>query len=168
MIRYYISDIIRFIALVLIQILVMNNIQLSGYLNPFFYILFILLLPFETPGWLLLIYGFILGISIDLLTGISGMHASATVFIAFLRPAILKTVAPHDGYETATLPRIYYYGTNWFAKYTFLVVLAHSVFIFFLESFGFSNFFHTLARIILSSLLTASLIIISQFFIFRK
>ncbi len=49
MIKLLGRNIIRLIVLVLVQILVFNNIQISGYLIPNFYILFILLLPFETP-----------------------------------------------------------------------------------------------------------------------
>lgn len=168
MIKTYSGDIIRFFLLILIQVLIMNNVQFSGYVNPFFYILFILLLPFETPNWLLLFSGFILGFTIDLFSSSYGMHSAASVFVAFLRPLVLKNIAPHDGYENGTSPRVIYYGIIWFAKYTFLIVLAHSTFIFFLESFGFSNFFHIIARIVLSSVITAILIIISQFFIFRK
>ncbi len=168
MIRIFFRNSIRFFIIILIQILIMNNIQFSGYINPFFYILFILLLPFETPKWLLLVVAFILGFSVDLFTGISGMHAAATVFIAFLRPFVLKSFSPHDGYESGTSPGIYYYGIEWFAKYTFVLVVAHSFFLFFIETFGFNNFFHIIIRIILSSIVTGILIILSQFFIFKK
>jgi len=166
--RTYFRDILSFFIVILIQVLIMDNIQFSGYVNPFFYIIFILLLPFETPKWLLLISAFILGFSVDLFYGFSGMHASACVFMAFLRPFVLKRVSPHDGYVTETLPRIHYYGIIWFTKYTVFLVLAHSTFLFFVESFGFSNFFHIIVRIVLSSLMTSGLIIISQYFIFRK
>ncbi|NJK85385.1 MAG: hypothetical protein HC906_04860 [Bacteroidales bacterium] len=57
----------RFIILVLLQVFVFNNIHLSGFIVPYIYILFILLLPFETPGWLLLVSAFLLGFSIDVL-----------------------------------------------------------------------------------------------------
>ena len=66
MINLYVRNIGRFIVLVLFQVLVLNNIQFSGYVNPFMYVLFILLLPFETPRWLLLLSGFLLGLSVDI------------------------------------------------------------------------------------------------------
>ena len=168
MINIYSINTIRFIVAVLLQVVIMDNIQFSGYINPFFYIIFILLLPFETPNWFLLLLAFILGFSIDLLNGIPGMHASACVFMAFLRPFVLKNFSPHDGYETGTIPCISHYGIEWFAKYTLILVLAHSVFLFYIESFSFIDFFHTLVRVILSTTFTATIIIISQFFIFRK
>jgi len=76
-------NILRMFILILFQVFVLNNIQVSGYINPYMYVLFILLLPFETPRWLLLISGFAIGISIDLFANTPGMHASATVFMAF-------------------------------------------------------------------------------------
>ena len=54
-----------FLFLILFQVLILNNMQFSGYINPYCYILFILILPFETPGWLLLVLAFILGMIID-------------------------------------------------------------------------------------------------------
>src|SRR6056297_975075 len=106
-------NIVRFIVLVLIQVLVMDNVLLGGYMNPYFYILFILLMPFETPRWLLLILGFFTGLTIDLFANTIGMHTAATVFMAFIRPAILSTFAPRDGYEPDTFPRIHFYGFSW-------------------------------------------------------
>ena len=107
MIKLLGRNIIRFMVLVLVQILVLNNIQVSGYIVPHIYILFILLLPFETPRWLLLIAAFALGITVDLFTQTHGMHAAATVFIAFLRPWVLEMSAPRDGYEPGTFPRVF-------------------------------------------------------------
>ena len=107
MINLVIRNILRMLVLILFQVLVLNNIQVSGYINPYMYVLFILLLPFETPRWLLLISGFAIGISIDLFANTLGMHTSATVFMAFLRPYILKLLMPHDEYEQSTYPRLY-------------------------------------------------------------
>ena len=168
MIKLLGRNIIRFIVLVLVQILVFNNIQFSGYVVPYIYILFILLLPFETPRWLLLLAAFTLGISVDLFTQTPGMHAAASVFMAFLRPWVLGMSAPRDGYEPGTYPRLYFYGFQWFLRYTVILVLAHHLVLFYIEVFRFSEFFSTLLRVLLSSLFSIILIILSQYFIFRK
>ena len=168
MIKILSRNIVRFIFLVLIQIFIFNNIQFSGYINPYFYILFIILLPFETPRWILLILGFLLGFSIDIFTQTFGVHAASTVFLAYCRPGILNMIAPRDGYEVGTFPRVYYYGINWFFKYTVLMVLAHHLFLFYVETFTFSDFFITLGRVILSSIFSIILIILSQYLIYKK
>jgi rod shape-determining protein MreD len=148
--------------------MVLNNIQFSGYINPYMYILFILLLPFETPGWLVLIFAFFLGLSIDKFSGTIGMHASASVFMAFIRPFVLQLIAPRDGYETGKLPRIYYYGIGWFLKYAFSLILLHHLFLFTIEVFNFNSYYLVLVRTILSTIFTTLLVIVSQYIIFRK
>ena len=82
--------VIMFFVLVLVQVLILNNIQFSGLVNPYIYILFILLLPFTIPGYFLLGISFILGISIDIFGNTPGIHAGATVLLGFLRPGIAQ------------------------------------------------------------------------------
>ncbi len=168
MIRIYLRSILRFFTLILLQVLLLDNIQMGGYLSPYFYVIFILLLPFETPKWLLLSLAFIMGLSIDLFNGTPGMHAAASVFMAFLRPFTLKNFSPRDGYETGSFPRIHFYGIEWFTKYAIILVLSHHFFLFFIEAFRFSDIFFTMGRIILNTILTSILIVLSQFFIFRR
>lgn len=158
----------RFVLLVLFQVLVLNNVQFSGFVNPFMYVLFILLLPFETPRWLLLVSGFLLGLSIDIFSNTLGLHASATLFMAFLRPYVLRIISPRDGYETGTYPRVFYYGITWFLQYAIILVFAHHLFLFYLEVFRLSEFFRTLLRVILSSSFSILIIGLSQYIVFRK
>jgi hypothetical protein len=168
MIKLVLRNITRFILLVLVQILIINNIQVSGFIVPYIYILFVLLLPFETPKWVLLVTAFALGLSVDLFTQTPGMHAAATVFMAFVRPFVLETSAPRDGYEAGTFPRLHYYGFQWFLQYTVILVLAHHFVLFYIEVFRFSEFFSTFLRVLLSSFFSVILIMLSQYFIYRK
>ena len=161
-------NIFRFVVVVLFQVLVMDNVMLNGYMVPYVYLLFILLMPFETPRWIVLISGFMLGLGIDLFEHTPGMHTAASVLLAFVRPYILSLLAPRDGYEPETFPRVHFYGFTWFLKYTLLMVLVHHLALFYLEVFQLQNFFSTLSRVILSSILSASTIVLSQFFVFRK
>ena len=161
-------NIFRFIVVILFQVLVMDNVMINGYMIPYIYILFILLLPFETPRWMQLIAGFALGLTMDLFTGTAGMHTAATVLIAFARPYLLGLLAPRDGFEPETYPRIYYYGFTWFLKYTLLIVLLHHLALFYLEVFQLKDFFSTLFRVIMSTILSTSTIVLSQYFVFRK
>lgn len=168
MIRIVGRNIIRFLVLLLIQVLVLDNILIDGYLNPYFYVLFVILMPFETPRWLILVIAFMLGISVDLFTNTLGMHTAATVFMAFLRPWVLSIFAPRDGYEPDTFPRIFYYGFNWFLRYSLVMVFLHHLALFYIEVFHFQDFLSTFLRVILSTLLTTSTVILSQYFIYRK
>lgn len=168
MIKVLPRNIIRFIVLVLAQILIFNNIELGGYLNPYVYVLFIILLPFETPNWMLLVLGFVLGLTVDIFSETMGMHTAATVFMAYIRPMALSMFAPRDGYESGSYPRVYYYGFMWFVQYSFTLVFAHHTVLFLTEMFRVQDLFHILLRIILSSIFSVLIICLSQFFVFRK
>lgn len=168
MIRIVGRNIIRFLILLLFQVLVLDNVRMGGYLNPYIYVLFILLMPFETPRWLLLVTAFLMGVSVDLYTNTLGMHAAASVFMAFLRPWVLSVFAPRDGYEPETFPRIFFYGFNWFLRYSLVMVFLHHLALFYIEAFHFQDFLSTLLRVILSTALSTATIILSQYFIFRK
>ncbi len=168
MISTVIVNIFRFIFLILIQSVILNNIQLGGYINPYLYVMFILLLPFETPKGLLLIMAFLLGIGVDMFSNTMGIHASASVFMAYCRPYVLKLVAPRDGYEAETKPTIKSLGLRWFVVYASFLVFAHHIFLFFIEVFRFSEFFLTLWRVLLSSLITLILVLLSQFLFYKS
>lgn len=168
MIKVLPRNVLRFVFLVLVQVLIFNNIQLSGYLNPYIYILFIILLPFEVPHWLLITVAFLLGLSIDLFSQTPGIHAFATTFMAFFRPLVLNILSPRDGYVAGSYPRIYYYGFEWFLKYSIMLIFIHHFVLFFVEVFSLSGFLHTFLRIMVSTLFSTLIVVISQYLVFRK
>ena len=161
-------NIFRFVVVVLFQVLVMDNVMINGYMIPYVYLLFILLMPFETPRWLQLLAGFVLGVTLDIFSNTPGLHTSATVLVAFARGYILDLLAPRDGYEPETFPRVHFYGLVWFLKYTFIIIFIHHLALFYLEVFQLKDFFSTLLRVIMSSILSTSAIVLSQYFVFRK
>ena len=127
-----------------------------------------ILLPFETPGWMTLILGALLGLAMDVFTETLGMHMAATVVMAYIRPYVLANFAPRDGYESGSFPRVHYYGLPWFVKYALILILVHHLVFFYLEIFRIQEFFTTLLRVVLSTLFSGVLIVGSQFFVFRK
>jgi rod shape-determining protein MreD len=168
MIRGFGKYLLYFVVLIVAQLLIFNNIQLSGYINPYVYVLFILLLPFTVSKVVLLFSAFILGLIVDLFMGTPGVHSTATVLMAFARPSVLFLFSPREGYQSGTYPRLAQFGMEWFLKYTIMLVLMHHLALFYLEVFSFSHFFSTLLRALLSTMLTSLIIILSQFFIFRR
>lgn len=124
-----------FILLVLLQILLFNNIQFSGYINPYVYVFIILILPAEIQNWLLLIIAFTTGLSIDIFTGTLGLHASATLLAGFVRPYILRFIAPRDGYKQALSLSSSSYGMKWYLAYVSTFVFIHHFALFYMEVF---------------------------------
>lgn len=167
MIKFH-KYIIHYIVLVLIQVLILNNIQLSSYFNSFIYILFILMLPLDINKSLLLFLGFLTGISIDIFSDTLGLHASACVFLAYIRPSILNSISNKDDYEPGTIPGININGFMWFLKYILITTLAHHFFLFLMEVFSFNNFLDTLTKVFASSLITVISIIFYYILAIKK
>jgi rod shape-determining protein MreD len=157
-----------FVVSVLLQVLIFNNILIARVISPFFYILFILLLPIETPRSLLLFLSLSLGLSIDIFTNTPGVHASASLLIGFFRPGILGLISSRETLDSVAAPRVQNMGLQWFLTYTTFLVIIHHLFLFFIEAFTFQGVLITLIRVVLSSVLSVILIVMSQFIIFRK
>ncbi|MDD2813051.1 MAG: hypothetical protein PHF53_06545 [Bacteroidales bacterium] len=167
MINSLLQYVLRFVLVLLVQVLVLNNLQLSGFINPYFYIWFILVLPFNTPGWVLLLSAFFLGLGIDIFPqGLAGngatlgTHAAASVAIAFLRPTVLRWINPREEYRQDTLPDARSYGLSWFAGYVLIMAAIHHFILFFLEDLSLRDLFRTLWRVFLSSFFSFILIMI--------
>jgi rod shape-determining protein MreD len=157
-----------FILAVFAQVVVFDNIYMGGYARVFFYVIFILSLPVEVNRYALMLLGFILGLSIDVFNNTPGMHSLATVTVAFIRPYVLEIYSPRDNYEQGEKPLIYNYGYFWFIKYALTILFIHHFVFYFVEVFRFYNFFITLFKVILSSFLGLTIIIISQLLVIRK
>jgi hypothetical protein len=149
-------------------VLVIKDIDLGRFINPFIYILFLVILPFETPKWAILFIAFILGISVDMFYDTAGFHAAACVAVGYIRPGILKLFSPRDGYESGTQPTIQYLGVPWFLSYAGILIVVHHLVLFYLEMFRFSEFFSTFFRVIISSISTLILIVAIQYLFNRK
>jgi rod shape-determining protein MreD len=167
MISLVARNIIRLIFLVLFQVTILNYVALGGYINPYLYVMFILMLPFETPKWLLLLSAFVLGISVDMFSDTAGIHAAACVFMAFARPGVLNLVSSRQEYEQGIQPIIRDLGFKWFISYTLILVVIHHILIFYLEVFSFREFFQTFFRAVLSIMFTMLLLILSQYVMYR-
>jgi len=163
-----IKNIIRFIVLIIIQVFLLNKIQVSGYINPYIYILFILLLPIDIPKWQLLILSFLIGLCIDLFSGQLGVHAAATVFMGYLRPRVITLVGTMEDADPGLEPNLGNFGLLWFVAYASILVFMHHLVLFYIEVFRMSEFFSTLLRILISTLITLTLIIILEFLFGRR
>ena len=95
MIGLAIRNIVQFIVLVLLQVLILNQVTFfDGWAQPYLYIYFIIALPFNFPNRFILPLGFITGLTIDFFTHTPGIHASATLLLAYLRPYVIKSIRP--------------------------------------------------------------------------
>lgn len=168
MIKDFWKYVVMFIVLVLIQVLVLNNIQISGFINPYIYILFILLLPFNIQGYFLLGLSFLIGITIDIFGNTPGIHAGASVLLGFIRPGLANLISSRELIEKGTTPNMIQLGFANFIKYVIIAVLIHHLVLFFAETFSLSDILETILRWILSSFFSILIILGSQFIIFKN
>jgi rod shape-determining protein MreD len=82
--------ILSFIGLVLLQVLVCSNINFLGEINPYVYVLFIILYPVTNNRLLFIFLSFFIGYTVDIFLDSGGVHAAASVAIAYIRPLFLK------------------------------------------------------------------------------
>ena len=90
--RENINFALLFIGLILLQVIVLNNINFLGYINPFFYIWFVFLYPIRKDDASILVLSFLLGLTIDMFSDSGGINAAATLFIAYVRIPVLQSV----------------------------------------------------------------------------
>lgn len=164
MINSVLRPVFTFLLIIALQVLLFNNIQFGGYVNPYVYILIILILPLNFPSWLLLLLSFGTGLIIDVFSGSPGMHSSATLLAGFARPLVLRVISPRDGYDSGTVPSMATFGFTWFLTYTLTIVLIHHTALFYIEVFRLTDFFRTFLRMILGSAFSITFILLVEFY----
>lgn len=155
-----------FVFLLLLQVLVLNNVLFSGYINPYLYIVFIFLYPLNTNRFPFLFLAFLLGLSIDAFSDSGGIHAFATLFIAYIRLFFIRTIFKKNepDYLLFNL-RLETFGKVF--NYTVILTLIHHFILFSFINFSFYNFPKVLTNTIYSSIFTLILYFLGSF-IFRK
>ncbi len=145
-------NIFRFIILLAIQILIFNNINLFGYINPFPYLLFILLFPVNGNKSVLLISSFLIGLSLDVFLNSGGVHATASLFLAYIRPSLFK-FSFGLSYEYQTV-KIADKLSSERITFLFLAILIHHFILFSLEYYRLSLIVDIFFRTITTTLFT--------------
>ena len=157
------SNIVRFVVFIFLQVIIFNNINLFGYVNPYPYVLFILLFPINSNKNILLISSFVIGITIDMFSNSGGVHAMASVVLAFLRPNLLR-FAFGVSYEYQTV-KIADKISSERITFILLSVFIHHFVLFTFEYFRITLFFTIISRTLISTLFTFIFCLLIIFFI---
>lgn len=147
-----IANIARFVLLLAAQVLIFNRIDLFGFINPFPYVLFIILYPVNGNKTGLLVASFFLGLLMDMFWNSGGVHAAASLLLAYYRPAIFK-FSFGLSYEYQTVKLNDFLTPERFSFILIAVVLHHFV-LFVLEVFKLSFLWDILVRTLLSTIFT--------------
>ncbi len=153
-----------FILYLALQLLLVRNVVLFDVGFCFIYVACILLLPFETSGPVMLLTAFVVGIVVDTFYNTLGLHAAATVLMAYLRPLVVRSQVDLNGPEARVTFSLEGLGLAGFSRYILSMVFIHHATLFLIEAGSLSLFFPTLLRVLISSLFTTLIIVLIQFF----
>lgn len=161
-------NILRFVALFILQVFLFKNIGYYNLATPFPYILIILLLPIGIPNIVLYILAFLTGLCVDSFYDTLGIHAAACVSMAFFRIFFFKITLEVDMVESYLTPLLGEMNFKWFLSYVFFSALVHHTVLYFLETFNFHQLPYTLMSIGLSCIFTLVISLIFSFLFYKK
>ncbi|WGD33630.1 rod shape-determining protein MreD [Olleya sp. YS] len=149
---------IRFVLLILLQVLLFSKINFLGYINPYIYLLFIVLYPVKNNRILFLFLSFLLGLIIDVFMDSGGINATAALITAFVRPAVLK-FSFGAVYEHQALK---FNNIDFGQKLTYISILTfiHHFIYFLFEIFNISKILFVLQNTLFSGIFTIILCIL--------
>ena len=157
MTKTVIQFIVRFVALILLQ-LVCNKIVLWGIAMPVVFIYLILRLPVNLhDGWVLTI-AFFTGLLLDIFSNTPGMNALACTIMAMMRRPVFNLFVSRENDMNIPIPSVDSMGVGDYFKYMATLVTLYCVLIFLIQAFSLHNIGLTLARIAGSSVLSIIII----------
>lgn len=155
-----------FLSLLFLQVFILNNILLFGYVNPYLYIAFVFFYPLKENRFLFLFFAFFLGLCVDFFSDTGGIHAFSILFIAYIRLTFVRFFFKKTPIDYA----LFRLESEQFGKiFNFVVILTliHHLLLFSFANFSFQNFGSVLLNTLLSSIFTLLLFFLGTY-IFRK
>jgi rod shape-determining protein MreD len=153
-----VTHIVRFITLLLAQVIICNQINFLGYINPYIYIIFIFLFPIRDNRLTLLLISFLLGMLVDMFSDSGGVHAAASLCLAYARPVLLKSsfgmLYEHQSIKFSTTE------IGSLITYITFGTLLHHLILFSLEIFNISNILLILKKTLFSSVFSIILCVL--------
>lgn len=145
------------------QIFILNNIYLSGYINPYYYIIFIFLMPSKSNKLFLLLLSLILGLTIDIFSQTHGAHACACLLICYIKFAFGgKKEENEESINISKIPIID------FIRFILPLTILHHFTLFFLERFSIGEIIPVIVLTISSTFFTVLLLIIHKILMPKK
>ncbi|MBT8280276.1 MAG: rod shape-determining protein MreD [Muriicola sp.] len=159
----YLKNGLRFVLLILAQVLVFNRLNFLGFINPMIYLLFLYWYPIKQRQSVFIIISFLLGFIIDIFSDTLAFHTVACTTMAFFRPAIMRFVFGVN-FEFQSFKLSNTTKAQQIAFLAFLIIGHHTIF-FLLEIFSFSHLLLLLKKTVSTSAgtLVLSILIISLF-----
>ncbi len=158
---------LRFIGLLILQVLIFNSFDFLRFLNPAIYILYVLLFPIRRERTAILVSSFLLGLCLDFFSNSGGINAGATLLIAYLRIYVVNFLHRNREFDFALFhPRSLSLGK--LIAYVGILTFIHQFAFYILSNFSFHNFLSLLTKITFSSIFTTILLVLSVLLFEKK
>ncbi len=149
---------IRFLLVMFIQILLLNQLQFFGICRPYIFILFLLMMPITLPSWLDMFIGALVGLLMDVACNSLGVHMAACVLLVYMRrPFIRRLVLEYERLNGEINRRTI--GSMAFYKYVIILILTYHLVVFLLSAWGFSHIGWILLQTLVSTIVSVALIL---------
>ncbi|RRA98689.1 hypothetical protein [Larkinella rosea] len=162
--REILNIIFLFVLYLSLQILIVRNLVLFDVAFCFMYVACILLLPAEMSLSATLLVAFVVGIIVDTFYNTLGMHAAATVLMAYVRPMVVRFQAARGGFDGRIVFSIHEMGSLNFFYYVVILTFIHHFTLFLIEANNILLFLPALIKIVASTLFTSVTIMLVQYF----
>jgi cell shape-determining protein MreD len=163
----YLRQFLNFVFLLALQVFILNRVCLWGVITPMVYLIFIFMLPFDTPKWLVVLLGFLCGFFVDIFCGTLGFHALATLIIAFVRAGIIRLIPLRVEREEHLLPILYDMKFKWYIQYAFCLTFIHHLVYYFADVLSFHNFGKLILVVSANTLCSLLCIFLIQVLVYR-
>ncbi|MCI6702135.1 MAG: rod shape-determining protein MreD [Prevotellaceae bacterium] len=150
-----------FIAICLIQALVLNHIHLFNCATPLLYVYFVTLFRRNDARWSVMVWSFLMGLAMDTMSNTAGLTAASLTFIGFVQPMVFGLFIQRDSPEDMK-PSIHSLGKLSYFLYATFLVFTFCVVYFSLEAFSFFNWLQWIKNILGSSIMTLVLIFVIE------
>ena len=153
-----VSRLLMFVALLLVQVLVLSHVWLLNVATPLLYVYFAITFPRNSEKGEVLVWCFFLGLFIDIFSNTPGLAAGTLTLIGMAQTYLVELFVPRDSAENlevsaATL------GWGKFSTMSGMLTLIYCLLFFILEAFNFFDWQLWLMRSVCSAALTLVLML---------
>ena len=149
---------VRYIIVMLLQVLLFDQLQLWGVCHPYIYILCLLMMPINLPNIVEMLVGALVGLVMDVFCNSLGVHMAACILIMFIRPYLVGSIV-NDKDRLKEQMSLRAIGMEQLFRYVLTMVLIHHLTVFLLAAWSWQHMGFVLLETIVSGIITTVVII---------
>lgn len=148
----------RYVAVMLLQVLLFDQLQLWGACHPYIYILCLLMMPITLPHIADMLIGAAAGLIMDVFCNSIGIHMASCIMLMFIRPYLLGGIV-NDKDRLNEQISLRTLGLEAMIRYVAILVIVHHLIVFSLAAWSWSHIGFVLLETAVSSFITILVIL---------